>query len=120
MIPPRVSPDGTVEVRFSARDMRMSVWVYEPAVYRTRDGALLLDFDGTLLDAVPGLEFPAPHRVRLPLRKYPRGDKVRYDLVVDVEAETFGLWPDEPDRPLAEVHRVVHELPPGGQRSDHS
>ena len=104
------SPDGTVEVRFTAQEMRMSVWVLEPLVYRTRDGALLLDLDGTLLDPMPSAEFPAPNRVRMRLRKYPRGDKVRYDLVVDVEAETFGLDGAEPDRPLSQIRKAVPEV----------
>jgi hypothetical protein len=109
-VPRRTSPDGSVVVLFTSHDVRMSVWVNEPAVYRARDGALLVDFDSTLLDAGTGLTFPGPHRVRLPLRKYPRGDQVRYDLLVDVEAETFAIGPGEPVRPLAEIARAVHEL----------
>jgi hypothetical protein len=104
------SPDGSIVVVFTGQEMRMSVWVHEPLVYRTRDEALVLALDGTLLDATTGLEFPGPHLVRLPLRRYPRGDKVRYDLLVDVEAETFGLDGAEPTRPLWALRKVVREL----------
>ncbi len=109
MIPDRVSPDGSVEVRFSSLDVRMSVWVHEPLVYRTRDGALVVSCEGTLLDGADRLEFPGPGLVRLRLRKYPRGDVVRYDVLVDVEAETFAVG-DAAPRPLAEIGKVVHEL----------
>lgn len=109
LIPDRVSPDGSVEVRYSSLDVRMSVWVHEPSVRRTRDGAVLLDCEGTLLDGAEGLEFPGPGLVRLRLRKYPRGDVVRYDVTIDVEAETF-VSGEGPPRPLAEIGKVVSEL----------
>lgn len=99
-IPRLTSPDGSVEVLFRASEMRMSVWVFEPIVVRTRDGAAVVDLDGTLLDASTGTTFPGPGLVRMRLRRYPRGDRVAYDLVVDVEAETFGLGEEEPVRPL--------------------
>lgn len=110
-IPRLVSPDGGVVVLFTASEMRMSVWVHEPLVYRARDERLVLDLDGTLLDAAVGTTFPGPGLVRLPLRRYPNGSRVKYDLVVDVEAETFGVGEGAvPDRPLAELRQVVREL----------
>lgn len=110
-IPRKVSPDGSVVVLFTASEMRMSVWVHEPLVYRARDGLLVLDLGDTLLDSAPATSFPAPHRVRLGLRKYPDGSRVRYDLVVDVEEETFGLGEGAvPDRPLADIGKALPEL----------
>src|SRR5687768_13528880 len=87
----------------------MSVWVHQPLVRRVRDGLLVADLTGTLLDASEGTSFPGPHRVRLALRKYPDGASVRYDLVVDVEEETFGLGA-MPDRPLADLADALPEL----------
>lgn len=105
----RRSPDGSVEVVY-AEDTVGHHTISEPAVYRVRDGALLLNLQGTMLDSRPRTSFPAPGRVRLELRKYPVGSVVAYDLVVDVEAETFGMDGAEPDRPLAELPDVVREL----------
>lgn len=109
-IPRRVSPDGGVVVLFTASEMRMSVWVHEPLVYRARDERLVLDLSGTLLDSAADTTFPGPGLVRLGLRRYPRGDVVRYELVVDVEADTFGLGGDPPERPLRELRKAVREL----------
>lgn len=111
-IPRKVSPDGNVVVLFTESEMRMSIWVHEPLVYRARDELLVLDLSDTLLDSSQsGTSFPEPNRVRLRLRKYPNGSVVKYDLVVDVEAETFGLGEGAvPDRPLSELVGAVPEL----------
>lgn len=109
MTGPRTSPDGTVEVRFH----EVEVWhhtVDEPTIHRARDGRLVVDLRGTMLDAKGSVTFPGPHRVRLVLRRYPHGSVVRHDLVVDVEAESFAVGGDDPDRPLAELPDVVREL----------
>jgi hypothetical protein len=85
--PPRRSPDGRIEVRFTAYEARMSHWILEPIVIRTRDGATVLSLDGTGWDG-GGVQpsFPGRDRTELHLRQYPDG-KTSYDLVVDVEAE---------------------------------
>lgn len=110
-IPRLTSPDGSVVVCFTDSEMRMSVFVYAPVVYRARDAACVLTFDRTLLDGAVGTTFPAPGQVRFALRRYPDGGTVRYHLVVDVEAETFGVGEDAvPDRPLAEIADAIPEL----------
>jgi hypothetical protein len=74
-------------VRFSAYEARMSHWILEPIVIRTRDGATVLSLDGSAWDGggvAPS--FPARDRAELHLRHYPDGT-TKYDLVVDVESE---------------------------------
>lgn len=92
---PARSPDGSIEVRFNAYDVRMSIWILEPDVIRLRDGTTVLSLDGTAWDG-GGIAptFPEPGRVELHLRHYPDGAKV-YDLVVDVEAGRCWLAGDE-------------------------
>jgi hypothetical protein len=88
---PRRSPDGGIEVRFDAYEVRMSHWIREPTVIRTRDGAAILSLSGTSWDGagVPPT-FPSPGRVELHLRHYPDGSNL-FDLVVDTE--TGRCWP---------------------------
>lgn len=85
------SPDGRVEVRFNAYEARMSHWILEPSVVRTRDEAVVMSLDGTAWDG-GGITptFPTRDRVELHLRHYPDGEKT-YGLVVDVEAERCWL-----------------------------
>ena len=85
--PPKRSPDGRIEVRFDAYEVRMSHWILEPIVIRTRDGATVLSLEGSGWDGggrAPS--FPARDRAELHLMHYPDG-KTHYDLVVDVETE---------------------------------
>jgi hypothetical protein len=85
--PPKHSPDGRIEVRFAAYEARMSHWILEPIVTRTRDGTTVLEFNGTGWDAgARAPSFPARDRVELHLRRYPEGGTF-YDLIIDVEAE---------------------------------
>ena len=100
------SPDGSVEVAFCVEEMRMSLFVQEPVVYRVRDERVVLDLCGTRLDAHGDITFPGPGQVRLVLRRYPRGDRVRYDLVVDVERETFRIG-EEPEHPLNRIGSAI-------------
>jgi len=88
--PPKRSTDGRIEVRFCAYEARMSHWILEPVVIRTRDGAAVLSLDGTGWDGDIPPTFPAPDRVELHLRRYPDGN-TRYDLFVDVESERCWL-----------------------------
>ena len=94
--PPVLAPDGRIEVRFSAYEARMSHWILEPTVLRTRDGAMVLSLDGSAWDG-GGIrpDFPAPNRVELHLRHYPDGAQV-YDLTADIETETCWLAGGEP------------------------
>ncbi|MGI9019305.1 MAG: hypothetical protein ACR2G3_01170 [Solirubrobacterales bacterium] len=95
--PPQRSPDGRIEVRFMAFEARMSHWILEPVVIRTRDGKSVLSLDGTEWDGggIPP-SFPQPGRVELHLRHYPDGQNV-HDLVVDIEAERCWLSSSEED-----------------------
>src|SRR5919204_3533726 len=88
---PGRSPDGRIEVRFDAYEVRMSHWVMEPTVVRVRDGAAVLSLTGSAWDG-GGInpEFPGGDRVILHLRHYPDGTNV-FDLTVDVEAERCWL-----------------------------
>lgn len=89
--PPQRSSDGRIEVRFNAYEVRMSHWILEPDVIRTRDGAAILSLDGSAWDG-GGISptFPEPGRVELHLRHYPDGSTT-YHLVVDVESERCWL-----------------------------
>lgn len=111
-IPRRVSPDGSVVVCFEVYEPRMSVVLHPPVVYRARDGVAVLSCGGTALDGFADTTFPAPNQVRLPLRLYPNGSRVAYDLVVDVEAETFGIGGEPPTRPLSEIGDAIPSLRP--------
>lgn len=115
------SPDGAIEVGFGAIELRMSLWVHEPRVVRTRDGQVVLDLDGTLWDAMCAAEFPAPGRVALALRHYPDGGTV-VPVVVDVERETFGIAGADPDRPLTGLADGLRAARKAlrGQAGDHS
>ncbi|HEU0129890.1 MAG TPA: hypothetical protein VFQ85_02735 [Mycobacteriales bacterium] len=104
---PRRSPDGVVEVRFEAIEMRMSHWVQEPIVVRTRDGREVLSLSGTLWDAAGPTAFPRPGVVELTLRHYPDGAH-EVVLVVDVETETFGIGRDAAaDQPVARLRDAL-------------
>ena len=121
-VPPTLrSPDGTIEVAFSAEEMRMSLWVHEPLVRRLRDGAVVLDLTGTLWDAACRAEFPAPGRVAFDLRHYPDG-KTSVPVVVDVDAETFGIGSAVPVEPVARIEQALRAARKArrGQRGDHS
>jgi hypothetical protein len=101
------SPDGAIEVGFSEIELRMSLWVYEPVVTRTRDGRIVLSLDGTLWDAAEQASFPAPGLVALRLRHWPDGTTV-VPVVLDVERETFAIGDDaEPDRPLRGIGQAL-------------
>lgn len=115
------SPDGAVEVGFSAQEMRMSLWVHEPVVTRTRDGRVVLSLDGTLWDAAGQAAFPAPGRVAFGLRHWPDGGTV-VPVVVDVERETFGIGDEAPDRPLTALLPALRAARKAlrGQAGDHS
>lgn len=107
--PTRLSPDGRIEVTFSAYEIgRMSHWVYEPRVVRTRDRRTIVDLDNTSWDSMLHAEFPAPDRVAFDLRRYPDGSHfVR--VVIDVEAELCGFWDEEPlRRPLSRLVPGLH------------
>lgn len=107
--PPRRSEDGRIEVRFSAYEARMSIWVLEPTVVRTRDDRVVVSLDGTGWDAATGVAFPRRDQVRLALRHYPDGTNVEH-VVVDVEAERFGHGADAvPTRPLGELAATLEE-----------
>jgi hypothetical protein len=85
--PPKRSPDGRIEVRFDAYEVRMSHWILEPIVIRTRDGATVLSLEGSGWDGggrTPS--FPSRDRAELHLMHYPDG-VTHHDLVVDVETE---------------------------------
>ncbi len=85
--PPKRSRDGRIEVRFDAYEVRMSHWILEPIVIRTRDGATVLSLEGSGWDGGGGApSFPARDRAELHLMQYPDG-KTHYDLIVDVETE---------------------------------
>jgi DNA-directed RNA polymerase subunit K/omega len=105
----RRSPDGRIEVRFSAWEARMSHWILEPAVVRLRDGAEVLSFEGSAWDAGGVMPtFPAPDRVELHLRHYPDGATI-HDLV-DVESGRCWLAGDEDGaRPAREARAMVDE-----------
>ena len=47
---PARSPDGRIEVLFSAFEAHMSHWILEPSVVRLRDGARVLSLEGTAWD----------------------------------------------------------------------
>lgn len=122
--PPELrSPDGAVEVAFSAEEMRMSLWVHEPLVRRLRDQAVVLDLTGTLWDAAAKATFPAPGRVAFNLRHYPDGSTV-VPVVVDVEAETFGIGDEEPGRSLRGIREALRaarkQIKGRRQAGDHS
>ena len=123
-MPPTLrSPDGAVEVAFSAQEMRMSLWVHEPLVRRVPGGDVVLNLDGTGWDAACRAEFPAPGRVAFGLRHYPDGWTV-VPVVVDVAAETFGIGDEEPVRPLRGLLTALRaarkEIKGRRQAGDHS
>lgn len=106
--PPKLSPDGEIQVSFGAWEARMSHWILEPVVTRMRDGKAVLSLEGSEWDGggVPP-SFPARDRVELHLRHYPEGD-VRYDLVVDVKAERcWFLGAEEEAVPLAKAEELL-------------
>lgn len=105
--PPRRSADGRVEVRFAASEVRMSIWLLQPIVVRTRDGHVVVSLDGW--DAAAGVTFPERDRVALALRHYPDGVNVEH-VVIDVETERFGHGVGaEPTRPVGELAAGLEE-----------
>jgi hypothetical protein len=106
--PPKRSPDGRIEVQFSAYEVRMSHWVLEPLVFRTRDDRLVVSLEGSGWDG-GGVkpEFPRRHRVMLRLRRYPGGEPT-LDVVVDVEKDTW--WFAERPDSAAGIDSLTDEL----------
>ena len=80
--PPDVSPDGRIEVRYDATEVRMSIWLRSPTVVRTRDGKRVATYDFPW--SCDRVEFPQPDRVVLHLRRFPDGERTT-EVEVDVE-----------------------------------
>ena len=84
--PPDRSPDGRIEVRYDAHEVRMSIWLRAPTVVRTRDGHEVVKFD--IPWSCDRVEFPERDRVVLHLRRYPHGER-SVEVAVDVETGTW-------------------------------
>jgi len=100
-----LSPDGTVRVRWNEFEPRMSIWLQNPIVVRTRDDAVIATFPSSW--TAPVVEWPGPGRVTFELMNYPRGD-IRALVMVDVESELS--FADGAEQPAHAVEALLETL----------
>jgi hypothetical protein len=100
-----LSPDGTIRVRWDEFEPRMSIWLQNPIVVRTRDDVVVAAFPSSWTGSV--VEWPASGRVTFELLNYPRGD-IRTRVTVDVELER--CFAEGAERPAREVDALLDTL----------
>jgi hypothetical protein len=100
-----LSHDGAIRVRWNEFEPRMSIWLQNPIVIRTRDDAVVAVFPSSWTASI--VEWPGPGLVTFELMNYPRGD-IRVRVAVDVELER--CFAEGAERPGREVDALLEAL----------